>query len=168
MVEAMARRGARVAARTGAKLLIGVRDEVLERVEDERGVGGFARRRPLVGQGRGCFRAGIEKKRHEVGAGDPVDHAVVDLGDQGPPAAREALDHPGLPQRPVTVELLRHQPAHQGVQLGLEPRRGQRRVADVVREVEVRVIDPDRTAEAPWDEAHLLPVAGEQRQLAGH
>ena len=41
-------------------------------------------------------------------------------------------------------------------------------MADVVHEVEVGVVDPDGAAEAPGDEAHLLAVAGEQGQLAGH
>ena len=54
------------------------------------------------------------------------------------------------------------------VELALQPRWGEGRVADVVHEVEVGVVDPDGAAEAPGDEAHLLAVAGEERKLAGH
>ena len=47
------------------------------------------------------------------------------------------------------------------------PDGGQRGVADVVVEVEVRVVDPHRAAEPPRHEAHLLAVAGNARELAG-
>ena len=77
------------------------------------------------GSGAGCHVGGpaldagrrVEDHRHQVGAGDAVDHAVVDLGDERPAAVAQALDDPRLPQRPVAVELLGHEPAHEGPQL---------------------------------------------------
>ena len=53
---------------------------------------------PVVGRpaARGSG-AGVEHDVVEVGAGDPVDHAVVDLGDQRPPAAGQPLDRPSTP-----------------------------------------------------------------------
>ncbi len=45
----------------------------------------------------------------EVVAGGAVDHAVVDLADQGELfTALDALDDPDLPERPGAVERVRH------------------------------------------------------------
>ena len=92
------------------------------RIDGERGVARLRCRRPRRRRGGGCGVAvGVEQLHHQVGAGDAVDHAVVDLGDQRPPAAGEALDHPHLPQRAMPVELHGHQPAHQVVRAPSSP-----------------------------------------------
>ena len=91
--------------------------------------------------------AGVERQHHQVGSRDPVDHAVMDLGDQRPAAARQALDHPHLPQRAMPVEFHRHQSTHQVVQLQFATRGRQSGVTNVVHEVEVRVVDPHRGSE---------------------
>src|SRR5258706_385747 len=60
---------------------------------------------------------GVEDPREQVGAGDPVDHAVVRLRGEGEVAVLETLDHPHLPERARPVELLRHDPADEVPQL---------------------------------------------------
>ena len=133
----------------------------------ERGGARLRRRRPRLGRGVAATGGSVEQLHHQVGAGDAVDHAVVNLGDQRPPTTGEPLDHPHLPQRAVPIELHGHQPAHQVVQLLLPAGRRQRRVADVVGEVEVRVVDPHRPPELARHEPHLLAIPRQQRQLAG-
>jgi hypothetical protein len=63
---------------------------------------------------RGVFDLGgghdVEQDRGEVDPGDPVDHAVVDLGDDGEPVVLQAFDHPQLPQRLGAVQLLGDDP----------------------------------------------------------
>jgi hypothetical protein len=126
---------------------------------DERRVTRFGCRPPrLVDTRQDGAAARVEEPRHQVGAGDAVDHAVVDLGDQRPSAAGETLDHPGLPERSVPIELDRHELRHQVVQLFFSTRSRQRRVTDVVGEVEVRVVDPHRSSELTGYEPHLLAV----------
>ena len=71
-----------------------------------------------------------------------------------PATVGEALDDPCLPQRTVPVERLRHEPRHEPAQLGVAARRGQRGVTHVVRQVEVRVVDPHRPAQLQRDESH--------------
>ena len=80
----------------------------------------------------------------------------------------EPLDHPDLPQRLGAVELLRHDAADQLAQLALAARGGQRRVAQVVLDVEVRVVDPDRASQLEGDEADLLAVPRDEVELGVH
>ena len=49
---------------------------------------------------------GVEQHRHQVRAGDAVDHAVMHFREQGPPAISEPFDDPHLPQRLRAVEIL--------------------------------------------------------------
>jgi hypothetical protein len=93
---------------------------------------------------------------------------VVDLGQEDPAVALEAFDHPQLPERPVPVELDRHEPSHEVAELLLASGGWQGGVADVVAEVEVGIVDPHWPADLPGDEAHLLPVPREERELGGH
>ena len=72
------------------------------------------------------------------------------------------ISHSGL----RAVELLGHDPADEVAQLLLAARRRQRGAAQVVVEVEVGVVDPDRPAERERHEAHDLAVARDQRELA--
>ena len=56
----------------------------------------------------------------------------------------QALDDVHLPQRPVGVELAAHHRGHEGVELGLPARRGQAGPGEVVVQLEVGVVHPDR------------------------
>ena len=78
----------------------------------------------------------------------------------------EALDEPDLPERLVAVELLREHAAGEVVQLLLRARRGQRGHADVVAEVEVRVVDPARAALAERHVREPLAVARHEAEPA--
>ena len=100
--------------------------------------------------------AEVEEHRHDVGSGDAVDQTVMGLRDEGETVIAEPLRHPDLPQRLRPVELLRHDPGRESFQLAVVARRGQGRVAHVVLEVEVGVVDPDRPAEAERDGGELL------------
>ena len=65
------------------------------------------------------------------------------------------------------VELLGEDPRRQVAQLLLRTGCWQGGLADVVLEVQVRVIDPDRAALAERDEAQLLAKAGDQVKARG-
>ena len=93
---------------------------------------------------RGRLAGEIEEHSCEVDARDAVDQRVMGFGDQCEAVVLEALDQPHLPQRLGAVELLGEDPCGQALQLDPGPGRRQRRVAHVVLEVEVRVIDPHR------------------------
>ncbi len=144
-----------------------VAGEALPRVDHHCGAGGLGRRLPRLRLGQRLVTIHGEQHVEELHTGDPVDHAVVDLGDHGPATLGQALDHPGFPQRAIAMEWLRHEPAHEPAQVGVAARRGQRRMAEVVREVEVRVVLPHRSAEREGSEPHALPVAGDEVELGG-
>ena len=161
-------RGARAAARIARNCSYGLATRSTTASLSESHVGRLGLRAPRVDGSPAAARARRSSITVEqVGAGDAVDHAVVHLRDQRPVAVLETLDHPHLPQRLGAVELLRHHPADEVAQLLLAARRRQRGVAQVVAEVEVRVVDPHRPAELERHEAHLLAVARHERQLAG-
>ena len=107
---------------------------------------------------------GVEEDGGDVNPGDAVDHAVVGLADDREAVALQALDQPELPERLRAVELLREDPRRQHPQLLLGAGLGQRGVADVVGEVEVRIVDPDGRALAEGDEAELLAEARHEVQ----
>ena len=109
----------------------------------------------------------VEHDGQQVGAGHAVDHAVVGLRDERPGPVLQTLHLPHLPQWTVAVEPLGHQPANESEQLGLAPRLGQGRVAHVIAEVEVGVVDPHRPAELERRDPDLLAVPRNQRELAG-
>ncbi len=106
----------------------------------------------------------IEQHGGEIDAGDAVDERVVGLGDQREPVALEPLDQPGLPQRLVPVERLGGDPRGQQKQLLLAAGRRQRRVADVVLDVEVGIVDPQGPAGLERRGGEFLPVARHQVQ----
>ena len=91
-------------------------------------------------------RVRVEQHGREVDAGDAVDERVVRLADQREAVALEALHEPHLPERLRAVEPLGEDAPGQQRELVVVARRGQRGVADVVLEVEARVVDPDRLA----------------------
>ena len=78
----------------------------------------------------------------------------------------EPFDHPHLPQRLVPVELLGHHPTDEVAQLPVAAGGRERSVAEVVAEVEVWVVDPERAAELQGHEPHLLAVPRHRRELA--
>ena len=84
------------------------------------------------------------------------------LADDREPVVGEAGDHPQLPERLRAVEALREGPRGERPQLLLVAGGRQRRVADVIVEVQVRVVDPDRPALVEGDEPQLLAEAGDQ------
>ncbi len=123
-------------------------------------------------QGRGSpdFSVDIEIQQHaeKFDPGDPVDHAVVNLEHQGPASTFEALYEPGLPQRPVAIEWLRHDPSHQAAERSVVTGCGKCRVPQVVVEVEMWIVDPQWAAELEGHAAHTLAVPRDQVQLRGH
>ena len=107
----------------------------------------------------------VHEHGEQVRPRDAVDQCVVRLGQHGPAPVLEPLDHPDLPERLRAVELLRHHAPDELAQLALAPRGGQRGVAQVVLDVEVRVVHPDRPPELEGDDADLLAVARDEVEL---
>jgi hypothetical protein len=89
---------------------------------------------------------------------------VVRLEDQREAALLEALDEPALPQRLRAVELLRVDPRGEPVELLLGAGRRQRAVTDVVLEVEVVVVDPQRPSGLERRVREPLPIARHEVQ----
>ena len=79
-------------------------------------------------------------------------------------AAVEPLDEPQLPQRAVAIKRLGEDAAGQALEVALGAGARQRRVAHVIGQVEVRVVDPDGTALVEGHERQPLPVARDQMQ----
>ena len=119
--------------------------------------------------GRRHRRVGLEIEHHakQLDAGDAVDHAVMDLEHERPMAALETFDEPGLPQRAVAVERLGHDPPHQAAERSVVTGCRQGRVPEVVVEVEVGIVDPDRSTQLEGNRPHPLAVAGDQMELGG-
>ena len=86
------------------------------------------------------------------------------LAQQREPAAVEPLDEPQLPQRAVAIKRLGEDPAGQPLEVALGTGARQRRVAHVIGQVEVRVVDPDGTALVEGHERQPLSVAWNQMQ----
>jgi hypothetical protein len=147
------------AADPGPQEAHGPRREDLGRARLGRGLPGLVGVRDV-----GRDRREVEHDLGDVDARDPVDHRVVGLRDQREAAVLEALDHPHLPQRPRTVELLGEDPAGQAQELALGARARQRGLADVVLEVERRIVDPQRAAAARGRDLELLAVARHEVQ----
>src|SRR5204862_2643368 len=75
-----------------------------------------------------------------------------------------AVDEPHLPQGLGAVEALREDPRGEDPQLLLGAGWRQRRVANVVIHVELRVVDPHWPTLAEGDEAELLAEPGDEVQ----
>jgi hypothetical protein len=69
------------------------------------------------------------------------------------------LDEPQLPKRLRAVEPLGEDPPDELSELLVAPRAGERRVANVVVEIEARIVDLERTSHLEPREGELLPVA---------
>jgi hypothetical protein len=143
-------------------------DGVRERARDELQVAGLRGRPPGRDPGRRRVSLTVQQDGQEIGAGHPVHHAVVDLGEERPAAVLQALDHPQLPERLAPVQLLGEHPAGQVAQLLGAARLGHRGVAYVVQDLEVGVVHPHRTTQLQRDEAHPLPVAGNEPEVRRH
>ena len=111
---------------------------------------------------------GVEQQRRDLDRGDAVDERVVHLADERPAAARQAVDDAHPPQRSRGIQRRREQHARRGTQLALPAGRRERERADVVRDVERRVVLPAARArrERRRDEAaaqlrHAVQARGE-------
>ena len=99
------------------QLLQRVGDRVVDGAGDQREAGRVALRRPVLRLVVRRVGRQVEHQLHEVGAGDAVDHAVVDLGDERPAVVGQALDQPQLPQRLGHVQPLAEDAAGEVAQL---------------------------------------------------
>ncbi len=88
------------------------------------------------------------------------------LRDQGEAALAEPLDEPQLPERLGPVELLGEDASRHPAEHVLVAGRGEGRVAHVVAEVELGVVDPERPAGLGRRERQLLAVPGHEVQAA--
>ena len=77
----------------------------------------------------------------------PVDGGVVQLGEDGEAVLAQPLDDVDLPQRMGPIQGPADQAGDQLDQLVVRARRGERRLAQVELQVEVRVLDPERMVE---------------------
>jgi len=114
------------------------------------------------------FRAEVKEDSREVDAGDPVDEGVVGLGKERPAVVFEPFDHPHLPEGSVAVELLREDPRDQAQQLALVTGARQRGLPDVVEDVEIGVIDPDRPGGVHRGKRQPLAVTGDEMQATAN
>jgi hypothetical protein len=98
----------------------------------------------------------VEEDGRDVHSRDPVHKAVVRLRHQGEAPALDAIDKPHLPQGLRAIEALGEDARGEREKLLGGPGLGKRGVADVVREVELRVVDPSRAALPQRHEAEFL------------
>ncbi len=80
----------------------------------------------------------------------------------------QPLHQPQLPERLAAVELLREDPRGEPLQLLLAARLGQRRMADVVGQVEVDVVGPERPPGLQRRHDEALAEARHLAQPAAH
>ncbi len=120
-------------------------------------------------QGRGGrerrIGVSVEQDPEEADARDTVDEAVMDLEDERPPPALEAFHQPRLPEGTVTVEWHGHEPPHESAERSVIARGRERGVTQVVIEVEVRVVAPDRAPQLQRNGPDALAVARDQVEL---
>lgn len=99
-----------------------------------------------VGPERAIRRIGIERTAQHSRKRRTVAVGVVNLGVERKPAPFEPFDNMQLPQGPVPVQQEGVQSARQLAELSAAARRGKRRAANVILEIEVRVPGPLGTA----------------------
>ena len=128
---------------------------------------GRPRGRQLVVTEVGGVGRRVEQHLADVDGLAPVDEDLVALGQDGHPAALQALDEVDLPQRAVAVQRPRGDPGHQLAQLVVVARTGQGGAAYVVADLEVRVVDPHRVGEAARHGLEPLAVARHERDPVG-
>ena len=132
-----------------------------DRVPDHLHVGGDGLRRARLRRiQHPALGVEVEEVDHQLGTRDAVDGAVVHLGDDTDVAVGQALHDVELPERAAPVERgagdLR---GHLG-QLPMPAGARGSDATDVVVEVEVRILDPDRVVQA---ERHRHDAAPERR-----
>ncbi len=120
-------------------------------------------RPPAARSVRGRLGVEVEEVDHQLGARHAVDRAVVHLGDDADVAVGQALDHVELPQRAVRSSGVLAICAGQLGQLLVAAGGGDADAADVVVEVEVGVLDPDRVVEPERHLHHPAPEGGGTR-----
>ena len=109
-------------------------------------------------------RRGVEQHGRDVDARDAVDERVMGLRQQREAVVGQALHQPQLPQRPAAIQCLREHAAREALQLVVAAGTRQRRVPDVVGDLEVRIVDPHRPTLVQRHECQPLAVAGHQVQ----
>ena len=87
---------------------------------------------------------------------------MVHLGHQRRALPFEPLDHVHLPQWAIGVELAAHHAGDERIELGLAARRGQARPAEMVVELEVRIVDPNGMMQSEGNPDGPLPHRGDQ------
>jgi hypothetical protein len=87
-----------------------------------------------------------EQRLQQIDPRDAVDHAVVILRHEREAIPVQAVDDPQLPERLPAIELLREDEPAQPLELSLVTRQRKSCVPDVILNVEVRVVDPDRVS----------------------
>ena len=126
------------------------------------------------GVGSGCHGGGsmivgsafeVEHRGRDFDDRDAVGERVVRLV-QHPDvlAAVEAFDEPDLPQWVLAVEDLLVEPLRQRDQLLSRTRRREGGELDVTGDVEVSVVDPDRTAETEGDIRNRAAKTRDERE----
>ncbi|CAA9489362.1 MAG: hypothetical protein AVDCRST_MAG17-684 [uncultured Solirubrobacterales bacterium] len=119
-----------------------------QRLAEQLGPGGHGSGEPAgpaLRRDRG-LGLGVEEHGHQIDPRDAVDERVVGLREHGKALSTlvvlEPLHEPDLPQRLVEVERLSEHAPGQRPQLVLVAGLGKGGVADVVADVQVRVVDP--------------------------
>src|SRR5271156_3259703 len=107
------------------------------------------------------LRRGVHQRCQQVVSRHPVDGRVVHLRVQGLPAALQAVDEVGLPERAAAVQRPRVQAGCLDRQLPIIPWGGQREFADMKLDVEIGVLDPVRLGQP---QRHHHPAAAERRE----
>ena len=119
----------------------------------------------LAGLGMHRIRARVEDQHREVHRREAIRHRMMELGDHSHAPVLEARREHHLPQRPLAVERDREG----GVGERGEAREAERLVVirqrdDMPRDVEARVVHPERLAEAGGREREPLAEAGREVQ----
>ena len=148
----------------GPKLLGRTGDPFADGTQHELTVARLTRRDPDVLTELRRLRGAIGNDVADLERRHPVHQRLVRFGVDGDAIAGQALDQIHLPQRPRLVQWPRAEPGDELVQLRVAARRRQRRPPDVVGDVEVAVVDPDRAGQPQRHLAHLLAVARDLRQ----
>lgn len=104
-----------------------------------------APRRSVGAQERGIrVPLGVKQGIGHRHRADPIDQTVVDLEPQRPAAVGETVDQNELPQWPGAVKGMREEVGEPVAQLIVVAGGGERRVRDMVGDVEALVVDPLR------------------------
>jgi hypothetical protein len=129
---------------------------------------GVAQQLGAVGQW--CGIPSLRGQRHHPGSGieieegsqdgrsaDAIENGVMHLGDQRRAFARQTFDQIHLPQGPVRVEPTAHDRGDESVEFPRPTGRGQARSREVIVQIEVWVVHPDRVVQSEGDAHGPLP-----------